>query len=163
MFVSMTFRLPSLVWILNSDTDLIRSKTHMNPKKNPTCSWTVKRWMVKRRWTIDNQKVQNLLICIPNRDSTFSTLVHRLTGLHETAEQGVKGMIWLFYVCLTEKSVNRKCVIKDGESLSVRKEWNYSTVREDLRRFEIWTSREISISAQSNSNLYPSFMFIQLG
>jgi hypothetical protein len=42
------------------------------------------------------------------------TVVHKIAGLHEIAGQGVKGMIWLFCVYLTEESVNRKCLNRDS-------------------------------------------------
>jgi hypothetical protein len=44
--------------------------------------------------------------------------------------------------------IQRLHMIKDSESFSLRKEWNYPTVREDRRHFDISNHREISISAQ---------------
>jgi hypothetical protein len=41
-------------------------------------------------------------------------------------------------------------MIKDTESFSLRKEWNYSTVREDRRHFDISNHREISSSHKAN-------------
>jgi hypothetical protein len=41
-------------------------------------------------------------------------------------------------------------MVKDSESFSRRKEWNYSTVRGDRRHFDISNHREISSSHKAN-------------